>query len=451
MLAQSGSRVALVDPALRDGVEAVRDRTARRAGAGTCTATTTPCSPPGRHGRRARGGSEVADTDLVQLLYTSGTTGNPKGAMMTHRALVHEYVSCVVALDLSEDDRPLHSHAALPLGADARVPAAVADGGRDQLLLTRPDVPEILRRVEADGAHARCSSPRRSGCRWPTTTTSPPATCRRCARPTTAPRSCRCPSCSGSRTRLPELGFYNCFGMSEIAPAGHRAAPRGARRAPGVLRAAGRRSSRSTSSTRPATGSRPGTPGELLYRSPQLCMGYWDDAAATEEAFRGGWFHSGDMVVRDEAGYITVVDRIKDVINTGGCWWPAARSRTRSTPTPTSPRWPSSPRPTSAGSRPSPPSSCSGRAPRPTPRRCGPTPASPGGVQGAQAGPLRRRAARATRAASCSSAVLRDVVRSRRTRPPGAVAATGPRDQTNALSPVMARPTMRVFISRVPS
>ena len=62
----------------------------------------------------------------------------------------------------------------------------------------------------------------------------------------------------------------------------------------------------------------PGTPGELIYRSPQLCIGYWDDEAATEEAFRGGWFHSGDMVVRDEAGYITVVDRIKDVINTGG-------------------------------------------------------------------------------------------------------------------------------------
>jgi fatty-acyl-CoA synthase len=61
-----------------------------------------------------------------------------------------------------------------------------------------------------------------------------------------------------------------------------------------------------------------GTPGEVLYRSPQLCLGYWDNPDATAEAFRDGWFHSGDLVTRDPEGYITVVDRIKDVINTGG-------------------------------------------------------------------------------------------------------------------------------------
>ncbi len=61
-----------------------------------------------------------------------------------------------------------------------------------------------------------------------------------------------------------------------------------------------------------------GEPGEILYRSPQLCQGYWDNPTATDEAFRGGWFHSGDLVTRDEEGYVTVVDRIKDVINTGG-------------------------------------------------------------------------------------------------------------------------------------
>ena len=58
--------------------------------------------------------------------------------------------------------------------------------------------------------------------------------------------------------------------------------------------------------------------GEVVYRSPQLCTGYWDKPEETEEAFRGGWFHSGDLVRMDEDGYIYVVDRIKDVINTGG-------------------------------------------------------------------------------------------------------------------------------------
>ncbi len=49
-----------------------------------------------------------------------------------------------------------------------------------------------------------------------------------------------------------------------------------------------------------------------------MCTGYWDSPEATAEAFRDGWFHSGDLVRRDAQGYITVVDRIKDAINTGG-------------------------------------------------------------------------------------------------------------------------------------
>jgi fatty-acyl-CoA synthase len=62
----------------------------------------------------------------------------------------------------------------------------------------------------------------------------------------------------------------------------------------------------------------PGVSGEVVHRSPQLMIGYWDKPEATAEAFEGGWFHSGDVGWRDEEGYITITDRIKDVINTGG-------------------------------------------------------------------------------------------------------------------------------------
>ncbi|MFX9858951.1 acyl-CoA synthetase, partial [Acinetobacter baumannii] len=58
--------------------------------------------------------------------------------------------------------------------------------------------------------------------------------------------------------------------------------------------------------------------GEILYRSPQLCEGYWDRPEATDAAFDGQWFHSGDLVRMDADGYVEVVDRVKDVINTGG-------------------------------------------------------------------------------------------------------------------------------------
>ena len=62
----------------------------------------------------------------------------------------------------------------------------------------------------------------------------------------------------------------------------------------------------------------PGVPGEIVHRSPQLLLGYWGMPEETARAFEGGWFHSGDIATIDEEGYLTIVDRAKDLINTGG-------------------------------------------------------------------------------------------------------------------------------------
>lgn len=100
---------------------------------------------------------EVTDTDLVQLLYTSGTTSRPKGAMMTHRAFVHEYLSCILAMDCRSDDEPLH---AMPLyhsaGMHVFMLPYLAVGATNHLM-EAPDIQEILRRIETDRS-ARCSS-----------------------------------------------------------------------------------------------------------------------------------------------------------------------------------------------------------------------------------------------------------------------------------------------------
>ncbi|MCH6561926.1 MAG: long-chain-fatty-acid--CoA ligase [Myxococcales bacterium] len=61
-----------------------------------------------------------------------------------------------------------------------------------------------------------------------------------------------------------------------------------------------------------------GEAGEVVYRAPTVMQGYWNDPEATAEAFAGGWFHSGDICRMDEEGYITVVDRKKDMIISGG-------------------------------------------------------------------------------------------------------------------------------------
>jgi fatty-acyl-CoA synthase len=61
-----------------------------------------------------------------------------------------------------------------------------------------------------------------------------------------------------------------------------------------------------------------GETGEIVYRGPGLMQGYWNKPEQTAEAAYDGWFHSGDLVTRDEDGYVTVVDRAKDIIISGG-------------------------------------------------------------------------------------------------------------------------------------
>ena len=61
-----------------------------------------------------------------------------------------------------------------------------------------------------------------------------------------------------------------------------------------------------------------GEAGEICVRGALVMNGYWKRPDATEDAFRGGWLHTGDVAVEDEDGYLTIVDRIKDMIISGG-------------------------------------------------------------------------------------------------------------------------------------
>jgi fatty-acyl-CoA synthase len=316
LLGSSGARLALVDPALRAGVEQVLGDT-------VVETVLALHGEPGAVLERWRTGEvpeldvTVSDTDLVQLLFTSGTTSKPKGAMMTHRALVHEYVSCVLALDAHEDDLPLHC---MPLYHSAGMHVFLLpylSVGATNHLVARPDVPEVLRQVEAHAIGALFLAPTV----WVPLANHPDLATRDLSSLRKAFYGASImpvPVLHRLQAALPELAFYNCFGQSEIGPLAcvlgpteHAERPESCGRT--VLFVEARVVDPATDLDVAA-----GTSGELLYRSPQLCTGYWDNPEATAEAFRDGWFHSGDLVVRDAAGYITVVDRIKDVINTGG-------------------------------------------------------------------------------------------------------------------------------------
>ncbi|MFI8340892.1 fatty acyl-CoA synthetase [Streptomyces sp. NPDC085639] len=253
---------------------------------------------------------------LAQLLYTSGTTALPKGAMMTHRALVHEYESAIEALDLAGDDRPVHS---LPLYHSAQMHVFLlpylAVGARNTIV-DAPVAERIFDLVEAGEADSLFAPPTV----WIGLANHPEFAVRELGALRKAYYGASImpvPVLERLRERLPGLAFYNCFGQSEIGPL---ATVLGPAEHEGRMDSCGRPVRHVEAKVVDEDGKDvpDGTAGEVVYRSPQLCLGYWNDPVATEKAFRDGWFRSGDLAVRDAQGYYTVVDRVKDVINSGG-------------------------------------------------------------------------------------------------------------------------------------
>lgn len=309
LLEQSGSRVVLVDPALTATLESVR---------GDLTIEHVVSLPDvlGIDGDGSELEPAADSTDLAQLLYTSGTTSKPKGAMMSHGALVAEYVSCVIALGFTQDDDPL---LVMPMYHSAGMHVFMLpylSVGATVRLMRKPDVPEILRRIEEEKIKSLFLAPTV----WVPLANHPDLETRDLSSLKKAQYGSSIMPVTvltRLRERYPDIEFYNCFGQSEIGPlatvlqpAEHEARPASCGRAVFFVET---RVVDADGNDVPD-----GEPGEILYRSPQLCDGYWDKPEATADAFSDGWFHSGDLVTRDAEGFITVVDRIKDVINTGG-------------------------------------------------------------------------------------------------------------------------------------
>ncbi|MEU6375939.1 acyl-CoA synthetase [Streptomyces sp. NPDC046909] len=261
-------------------------------------------------------GPEPRTEDLVQLLYTSGTTALPKGAMMTHRALVHEYLSAITALDLSAGDRPVHS---LPLYHSAQMHVFLLPYlavGATNIILDAPDGDRIFDLIETGRADSLFAPPTV----WIGLSNRPDFATRDLGGLRKAYYGASImpvPVLERLRERLPKLAFYNCFGQSEIGPLATVLAPDEHK---GRMDSCGRPVLFVDARVVDEDGKDvpDGTPGEIVYKSPQLCEGYWDKPDETADAFRDGWFHSGDLAVRDAHGYFTIVDRVKDVINSGG-------------------------------------------------------------------------------------------------------------------------------------
>ncbi|MER7837566.1 acyl-CoA synthetase [Streptomyces sp. NPDC096040] len=308
IVGQSGSSLVLADPRLDgrlpDGVRVLPLRDAD----GSLLARLSAAPP--------YDGPEPRTEDLVQLLYTSGTTALPKGAMMTHRALVHEYLSAIAALDLSAGDRPAH---ALPLYHSAQMHVFLLPYlavGATNIVLDGPDGDILFDLIEAGRVDSLFAPPTV----WIGLSNRPDFASRDLGGLRKAYYGASImpvPVLERLRERLPKLALFNCFGQSEIGPLATVLAPEEHK---GRLDSCGRTVLFVEARVVDEDGEDvpDGSPGEIVYRSPQLCEGYWEKPEETQEAFRDGWFHSGDLAVRDAHGYLTIVDRVKDVINSGG-------------------------------------------------------------------------------------------------------------------------------------
>jgi fatty-acyl-CoA synthase len=258
----------------------------------------------------------IADDDPLHLMYTSGTESRPKGAMLSSRSLIAQYVSCIFDGGMTHDDVELHT---LPLYHCAQMHCFFVPDlyvGATSIILPGPNPRAVLTAIEEHKVTKFFAPPTVwiSLLRAPEFESTDLSSLRKgyygaSAMPVEVLREIQ--------ARLPELRLWNFYGQTELAPLATILSPAEQMARAGSAGKAGLNVETVVvdDDDRPVP---PGTIGEITHRSPQIALGYWNDEDKTADAFRNGWFHSGDLGVMTADGYLSVVDRKKDMIKSGG-------------------------------------------------------------------------------------------------------------------------------------
>ena len=258
---------------------------------------------------------QVGLEEVALILYTSGTTGRPKGAMLTHGNLVWNTVNLLIGVDVASDEvtlitAPLFHVAAL---AQTFLPTFAKSGCA--LITSSWDVDSCYDLIEQHGVT------------WMFGVATMYAEFARSPRWATAELgSLRSLMCGGAAVpeslirTYQERGLVFCqgYGMTETAPgATFLEAGESIRKAGTVGPAVFFGDVRVVRAD--STEAAPGEPGEVQIRGANVTPGYWNDPPATADTLiDGGWFRSGDVATVDEDGYLTIVDRVKDMFVSGG-------------------------------------------------------------------------------------------------------------------------------------
>ena len=263
--------------------------------------------------------TEVAaeNDDIAGIFYTGGTTGQSKGVMLSHRNLVANAANMIAAVGYGGDSIYLHAAPMFHIADNAPALAVTMFGGT-HVFIPRFDPAAVAAAVAAEHVTTTLLVPTMinalanfpgldqydmsSLTKVPFGASPMPVAVLRRAIET-----------------LPGCAFYHLYGMTEAAPL-VTAAEAGDAMHPTLSKSCGKVAL--LVEVRIADGNDTevprGTPGEVQVRGPNIMLGYWNKPDATAAALRGGWYHSGDGGIMDEEGHVFIVDRLKDMIVTGG-------------------------------------------------------------------------------------------------------------------------------------
>ena len=291
----------------------------------------------------------TAPDDLATIIYTSGTTGEPKGTMLSHANISANTEACLKVIDLGPSDLSL---CFLPLShvfermaglytmlaagvstAFARSIDTVAEDAAEVRPTVITGVPRFFEKVRTRVLeNARAQPPLRRGFfYWALGEGLRQARAHLAWRRHFAPLAPLADRLVGAKVRARmggrlRLGFsggaalhpmvlefffamgipiIEGYGLTETSPVI-------------CLTPLGRERPGSVGPPIPGAEVRIGPDGEILTRSPYVMLGYWHNEEATEEAMRGGWFHTGDVGFLDSDGYLHITDRLKDLLVTAG-------------------------------------------------------------------------------------------------------------------------------------
>jgi long-chain acyl-CoA synthetase len=265
-----------------------------------------------------------AGDQLAGIFYTGGTTGLPRGVMLTHANLVANAKHVLIASGYRDDDRYLHAGPMFHL-ADGASTYAVTWAGARHVVVPAFEPGLVARTIEAERVTVSVLVPTMINmlCHHPVVASHDLSSLRQVLYGGSPMPS----AVQHKAAETIDCNWVQVYGMTEAAPGvaicriDHRRALAGGEPDAARSRSAGIPMIGVEAEVRRSDGSRAeaGEPGEIWVRGPNVMAGYWERPEETAAALDpDGWYHSGDAAYADADGYLYIVDRIKDMIISGG-------------------------------------------------------------------------------------------------------------------------------------